>query len=96
MTISAAITCYSAGPIITLRGRITASNYVDISRNHVHPMVQMFRKNDEIFHDDNSPMHTARSAQSWFEEHEDAIHHLPCPAQLPDLTIIESVVSFRG
>jgi hypothetical protein len=56
----------------------------------------MFRKNDIIFHDENSPMHTARSAQSWFEEHEDALQHLPWPAQLPHLSIIETVVSFRG
>jgi len=96
VAIWAAISCYSAGPIITLHGRITASDYVDILRNHVHPMVQMFRKNDAIFHDDNSPMHTARSAQSWFEEHEDALQHLPCPAQLPNLSIIETVISFKG
>jgi hypothetical protein len=56
----------------------------------------MFRKNDAIFQDDSSPMHTARSAQSWFEEHEEALQHLPWAAQLPDLSIIEIVVSFRG
>ena len=77
MTIWAAISCYSAGPITTLHGRITASDYVDISRNHVHPMVQMFRKSDAIFHEDNSSTHTDRSAQPWFEDHEDVIHHLP-------------------
>jgi hypothetical protein len=30
-----------AGPIITLNGHITASEYVDILGNHVHPIVQM-------------------------------------------------------
>jgi hypothetical protein len=50
-----AISCYSARPIITLHVRITASNYVDISRNHVHHMVKMFRKNYAIFHDEIRP-----------------------------------------
>jgi hypothetical protein len=27
------------------------------------------------------PIHKARSVQSWFEECEDALHHLPWPAQ---------------
>jgi len=92
----AAISCYSAGLIIILHGRITASDYVDISRNHVHPIVQMFRKNDTIFHYENSPMPTARSAQSWFKEHERALQQLLWPAQLPDISIIKTVVSFRG
>jgi hypothetical protein len=38
------------------------------------------------------PTHTqpeARSVQSWFEENEDALQHLPWPAQLPDLNITE-------
>ena len=65
--ILAAISCYSAGPIINLHGRITASDYVVLSRTHVHTMVQMsFHNNDAIFEDDNSPMHTARSVHSWF------------------------------
>jgi hypothetical protein len=29
--------------------------------------------------------------QSWFEEHEDELQHLPWPAQSPDLTIIEPI-----
>ena len=44
------ISWYSAGPIIILHGRITASDYVDISGNQVQPMVQMlFPNNDAIF-----------------------------------------------
>jgi hypothetical protein len=26
------------------------------------------------------PVHTARSVQSWFQQHEDALQHLPWPA----------------
>jgi len=47
------------------------------------------------FQDDIPPMHTARSVQSWFEEHEDALQRLLWPAQSPHLDNIEPVVSFR-
>ena len=41
-------------------------------------MVQMlFHNNDAIFQDDISPIHTARSVQSRFQEHEDELQHLP-------------------
>jgi len=45
------------------------------------------------FQDDSSPRHTARSVQSWFEEHEDALQHLPLPEQLPDLNTIKPLWS---
>jgi len=44
MMIWAAISCSSAGLIITLNGRITASVYVYILDKQVHPRVQMFPK----------------------------------------------------
>ena len=73
---------------------ITASNYMGILGKQVHPVVQMmFPKNDTIFQNDNSPIHIARSVQAWFEEHEDAFQHLPWPAQLIGLNIIEPVWS---
>jgi len=62
---------------------------VDILGNQVPAMVQMFPNNDAIFQDDKSHTHTARHVQSWFEEHEDALQHLPWPAQLPDFNIIK-------
>ena len=72
MTIWAAISWYSGGHVITLNSRITAGGYIDILGNQVHPMVQiLFPNNDAFFQDDSSPMHTARSVQFWFEEHED-------------------------
>ena len=78
--ICAAISWYSVGPIITLNGRITASDYVDIFPNQTHPVNHMFPTNDAIFQDVNSPIHTARSMQSWSEEHKDTLQYLPCPA----------------
>ena len=73
MMICAALSWYSADPIITLHGRITTSDYVGILGQQVHPMVQLFLNNDVIFQDDDSPIHTARSVQSRFEVHEDVL-----------------------
>ena len=80
---------YSAGPIIPRNGPITASGYVDIfgnrcilqSRCCFLPMMQFFKM--------TICPYTARSIQSWFEEHEDALQHLPWPTQSPDLNIVE-------
>jgi hypothetical protein len=48
--ILATISWYSAGPIITLNGRIIASDYVDILGNQVRPTVQMLLpKNTPVF-----------------------------------------------
>jgi hypothetical protein len=81
MKICDEISWYSAGPLITMDGQIIASDYVDILGNRVHPMVHMLiPNNDAIIRDDNSPIHTASSVQSRFEEHEDALQHLPWPA----------------
>jgi len=52
----------------------------------------LFPNNDAIFQDD-SPIYTVRSVQSWFEEHEDALQHLPWPAQTPNLNIIKRLLS---
>jgi hypothetical protein len=52
-----------------------------------------FHNNGATFQDDTSPMHTARSVQSWFEEHEEALQHLPWAAQSPDLNIIDTLWS---
>ena len=58
----ATISWYSAGPIITLNGRITTSDCVNISGNQAHPTVQILSpNNDKVFQDESSPIHTARS-----------------------------------
>jgi hypothetical protein len=60
LTFRAAISCYSAGPIITLHGKIIARVYVDKLGNQVHPMIQtLFPNSAAIFQDDNAPTHTA-------------------------------------
>jgi hypothetical protein len=76
----AAILWYSVGPIIILHGQITAREYMGRIGNQVHPMIQtLFLKNDAVFQDDNAPIHTAETVQSWFEEYEGELHHLPWP-----------------
>jgi len=52
-----------------------------------------FPNNYAIFQDNISPVHTARSVQSWLEKHEDALQHLPLPAQSPDLNIVRPLWS---
>jgi hypothetical protein len=83
---------YSLGSIIILHGHITAREYLGRLSNQVHPMIQkLFPNNDAVFQDDNVPIHTAGTVQSWFEEHEGELQHLPWPAQSPHLNITEPV-----
>jgi hypothetical protein len=49
----------------------------------------MLFQNDTVFQDINSAIHRAGTVQSWFEEQEHELQHLPCQAQSPDLNIIE-------
>jgi hypothetical protein len=69
---------YSVGPIITLHVRISAREYVDSLGNQAHPMIQtLFPNEDTVFQDDNASIHIAVIVQSWFEEHEGELQHLP-------------------
>ena len=61
----AAISWYSAGPMLTLAGRVAANDYLGILGDQVLPMVQtLFPHKDAIFQDDNAPIHTARTVQA--------------------------------
>jgi hypothetical protein len=68
---------YSIGSIITLHGRITAREYVDRLGNQVQPVIQtLFPNNDAVFQDDNAPIQTDGTVQSWFEVREGEIQHI--------------------
>jgi hypothetical protein len=85
---------YSVAPIITLHGQITAREYVDRLGNQVHPMIwTLFPNSGAVFQENNAPIHTAGSIQSWFEEHEGELQHLPWPVQSLDLNVIEPLWS---
>jgi hypothetical protein len=67
---------------------------VDRLGNQVHPTIQtLFSNNDAVFQDDNIPIYTDGTVQSWFEEHEGELQYLLCPAQSPDLNNIEALWS---
>ena len=65
---------------------------MDILGSQVLTVVQVLFPNNAAIFPDNMLIHTARSVQSWFEEHEDALQHLWL-AQLPNLNIIEPLWS---
>jgi hypothetical protein len=56
-------------------------------------MIKAFPNNNAVFQDNNAPIHTAGTLQSWFEEYEVELQHLPWQAQLPDLNITEPLWS---
>jgi hypothetical protein len=76
--VRAAMSWYSVCPIITLHGLITARECVNSLGNQVHPMIQtLLPSNDAVSQDNNAPIYTAGTVQSWFEEHEGELQHLP-------------------
>ncbi|KAK9747249.1 hypothetical protein QE152_g5485 [Popillia japonica] len=70
---------------------IWANDYRDILNDEVLTMSSILLPNTAILQDDNAAIQTAKKkkVQSWFEEHQDIIKHLPWPAQPPDLNLIE-------
>jgi hypothetical protein len=46
-----------------------------------------------LFQEDNAPIHTAGTVQSWFEEHEYELQHLLWSAQPSDLNTTEPLWS---
>ena len=55
MMVWAAISWYSAVPLITLHGRITASDCMHNLGNQMLPVARMFPNIDAVFQDGNSP-----------------------------------------
>jgi hypothetical protein len=47
-----------------------------------------FRTTVQFFQDDNAPIHTAGTAQTWFEDNEGELQQLPWQVKLPDFNII--------
>ncbi|GFV74908.1 DDE_3 domain-containing protein [Trichonephila clavipes] len=51
-------------------------------------METLFPTGDGIIQDDNAPSHTASLVQSWFDEHEDELKHLPWPSNLDRIEML--------
>ncbi|GFW44101.1 DDE_3 domain-containing protein [Trichonephila clavipes] len=61
----AAISWFSARPIVTPKGKITREKYTEVLVNQINPMLQtLFSAEDGIFQDDNVPIHAAGLVQS--------------------------------
>ena len=76
--------------IVALHGRINSKDFLNILRDHVHPMVQaLFPDGDGIFQADNAPIHTTHVVTNWYEEHDSELEHIEWPPQSPNLNIIE-------
>ncbi|XP_011137057.1 uncharacterized protein LOC105181771 [Harpegnathos saltator] len=58
----AAISWYSAGPIIILNGRITTNEYLNILNDEVLTMTSILLPNTAIFQDDNASIYRAKSS----------------------------------
>jgi len=77
----AAISWYSAGPIITLVKLLPVTTWTFLVTRYILWSRCYLTNNNAIFRDDSLFIHTAGSVLSWFEEHEDALQHLTWPAQ---------------
>jgi hypothetical protein len=51
--------------------------------------MRYFRNNDAVFQDNSAPIRTAGTVQSWFEEDECELQHLPWPVLSRDLNTVE-------
>ena len=59
LMIRTAISRNTLCPIVALHGTINSKDYLNFLRDHVHPTVQaLFPDGDDIFQEDNAPMHT--------------------------------------
>ncbi|GFX74937.1 uncharacterized protein TNCV_1845091 [Trichonephila clavipes] len=78
--------------LVVLEDKSTATKYLDILADQVHPtMLHFYPDGDGYFIDSNAAIHRARSVQNWFAEHQSAFQHLPSPPHNPNLNPIANV-----
>ena len=54
-------TLFGVGPLVRLKGRQAAKDYVEVLRNHLVPYIASLKhKRRYIFQEDNAPIHTAK------------------------------------
>lgn len=82
------------GNLTLIDGRLDSQQYVDILENVFIPQVRgIFGEEPINFIQDQSPIHTARSVKTWFDEHQQDITLINLPPKSPDLNIIENAWS---
>lgn len=78
-------------PLVHVPSRIAASVYGNILNGKDLTLVGILLPNTVVFQDDNTPIHTCKKVQCWFEEHRTDIKHLLQPTQFSNLNVIESL-----
>lgn len=80
------------GPVVSLDATLTCSSYLNILADHVHPFMEaVFPDGDGLFQQGNTPCHTAKAVQGWFEEHDSQFKVLPWPRDFTHLNPIEQL-----
>ena len=52
---------HGLGPLVLLKGRVTANQYKVVLSDHLYPMMKHFYPDGSgLFQDDNAPIHRAR------------------------------------
>ncbi len=81
-----AMSSAGVGPLCFLKTNVTAPVYQDILEHFMLPSAdQLFLNKDFIFQQDLAPAHTAKSTQSWLNDH--GVGVLDWLANSPDLRI---------
>ena len=83
--------CFSGpglGPLVPVKITLNASAYQEILDNFMlQTLWKQFEDGPFLFQHDCAPVHKARSIKMWVSEY--GVEELDCPAQSPDLNLIE-------
>ncbi len=84
--IGGAMSSAGVGPLCFLKTNVTAPVYQEMLEHFMLPSAdQLFKDADFIFQQDLAPVHTARSTNSWLNDH--GVGVLDWPVNSPDLDI---------
>ena len=84
------ITYNGVGTIIPINGNMNSVKYIETLDNHLWSVVaKNFGNSAWIFQEDNAPCCLSRQCNAWKADNNIPI--LSCPAQSPDIDVIENV-----
>ena len=85
-----AMSSAGVGPLCFIKSKVNAAVYQDILKHFMLPSAdQVYGDADFIFQQDLAPAHTAKSSNTWFNDH--GITGPDWPANSPDLNPIENL-----